>query len=387
MSHIGDHRASNEDLEPRIRDLLAAKLIRRTTGPYRTLTTAEATVKLERLLRAEGVTEFSLEAVARMPGGASKEQFWFDLVTAAGRERLVLRMDPLEGIVETCRFREAELVHALRDHVPVARIRFADPEGQHLGQPGIVTSFVRGLSKPPADQDAVVSGIGTSFSPAWRERLTPHFIDTLAAIHAFDWRHAGLQHFEAPVEHATQAALWQVNWWAKVWREDLIHAYPLLTLAERWMRERLPPCEDPVLLHGDYRTSNFMFDAETGAFTAVLDWELAHIGDFHEDLGWIVQKLFAGAAEGGESYVCGLVPREAFLRRYEAATGRHVDRKTLAFYEAFAAYKLAAMSLGTSVGLTNRSNNHQDVVLTFLSPAGHTFLHQLVDAIREEAAA
>jgi len=59
-----------------------------------------------------------------------------------------------------------------------------------------------------------------------------------------------------------------------------------MTLAEQWMRDRLPETDDLVLLHGDYRVGNFLFDAESGQFNAVLDWELAHIGDFHEDLGW-----------------------------------------------------------------------------------------------------
>jgi aminoglycoside phosphotransferase (APT) family kinase protein len=294
-------------------------------------------------------------------------------------------MDPMESIVETCRFRESEVLRALKGHVPVAPMRFADGAGEHLGQPGIVTGFVRGVSKPPTN-DAVLSGVGTSFNKQWRDRLTPQYVENLAKIHAFDWRRADLPHFSAPTASPTQAALWQVNWWSKVWRDDFVHPYPLFTLTERWMRERLPVCEEPVLLHGDYRTSNFMFDAETGEFTAVLDWELAHIGDFHEDLGWIVQKLFAGPPVDGVTHICGLMPREEFLERYETATGRKINRKTLAFYEAFAAYKLAAMNIGTSVGLAHRQNNHQDVVLTFLVPTGHTFSHQLVDAIREEAA-
>ena len=382
--------AEKADFEPRIWEILEAKLARREQTHYRALTNHSVLAKLDRLLRANGVTDFSIEGLSRMPGGASKEQFWFDLVTSDAqgnkRERMVLRMDPREGIVETCRFREAEVLQAFKGHVPVVDVRFLDGDGAYLGQPGVVTGFVRGVSKPPTNEGAVLSGVGTTFNKQWRDRLTPQFMTNLAKIHAFDWSGAELPHFAAPTAYPTQAAAWQVNWWTKVWRDDLVHPYPLFTLTERWMRERLPACEEPVMLHGDYRTSNFMFDAETGEFTAVLDWELAHIGDFHEDLGWIVQKLFAGPPIDGETHICGLMTREDFLEGYEAITGRRINYKTLAFYEAFAGYKLAGMNLGSSIGAAERRNNHQDIVLTYLAAVGHTFLHQLVDAIREEAA-
>lgn len=376
--------APRSDIEPSIGTMLDERLLRRNSGPYSAVTTNDVAARLARLLNAAGLTEFRIEALARMPGGASKEQFWFELVTPAWRERMVLRMDPLEGIVETCRHREVEILSALHGHVPVAEIRFADCAGKHLGQPGIVTSFVSGVTKPPVAGGQVLTGIGTAFDATWRARLTPHFVSNLAAIHKLPWRAASLPHYQAPLDHPQQAALWQLNWWARVWREDAPHPYPLLTLAEHWMRANLPACTTPVLVHGDYRTSNFMFDAQTGAYTAVLDWELAHIGDFHEDLAYSMQALFAGAPVEGESLVSGLLPRAEFLARYTQATGHAVDERSLGFYEIFAAYKLAAMNLGTSPGIAKRRNNHQDVVLTYLSPVGHVFLSQLADALARE---
>ncbi len=380
---VADHWAGADALEPRIREILDAKLIRRETGPYRALSDDTVISGLERLLRGNGVTDFRIENLGRMPGGASKEQFWFTLVTGGKSERLVLRIDPLESIVETCRLREAELLTAMQGYLPLPAVRFVDGTGNYLGQPGTVTTFVSGVSKPPANKN-VVSGVGTSFSQEWRDRLVPAFVDHLARIHGFDWRQAELPHFQAPAADSQQAALWQVNWWTKVWRDDLTHPYPMLTLAERWMRERLPHCDELVLLHGDYRTSNFMFDPETAKFTAVLDWELAHIGDFHEDLGWSIQRLFAGPPENGQTYICGLLTREDFLTRYEAATGRTVNRKTLAFYEVLNAYKTAVMNLGSGEGAALRQNNHQDVLLTLLAAVGHTFITDIVRIIADE---
>jgi aminoglycoside phosphotransferase (APT) family kinase protein len=376
-----------EDLEPRVAQLLDAKLRRHSDGPYRPKTTDQIVAALEALLRAHGMTDFELSEVHRMAGGASKEQFSFRLRPAGGEpERMVLRMDPCESIVETCRYREAELFALLAGSVPVPTTRFLDGEGTHLGQPGIVTDFIDGVTSPPAS-GTVVSGVGTAFTDEWRHRLVPQFVDNLARIHAHDWRSAELPHSQAPVGHPRQAALWQVNWWARVWRDDLVDPYPLITLAERWMRERLPPAApgDLVLLHGDYRTGNFMFDPDSGQFQAVLDWELAHIGDFHEDLGWIVQRLFAGPAEDGRVLVCSLLERDELISRYESATGRTVNRRTLAFYELLAAYKCAVMNLGSGYSAAIRGHNHQDVLLSFLAPVAHVFLTEIARIIAEES--
>ncbi|HEY1969290.1 MAG TPA: phosphotransferase family protein [Pseudonocardia sp.] len=374
------------DLEPRVAQLLDAKLARRGEGPYRPRTAEEITRALGELLRARGVLDFELTDVHRMAGGASKEQFSFRLRRDGGEpEAMVLRMDPLESIVETCRHREAEVFRALAGAVPVPTPRFLDGDGAHLGRPGIVTGFIEGVTSPPAS-GTVVTGVGTAFTDQWRRRLVPRFLDNLTRIHAVDWRAADLPHFQAPTAHPRQAALWQVNWWARVWRDDMVDPYPLVTLAERWMRERLPEVapEDLVLLHGDYRTGNFMFDPDTGEFRAVLDWELSHLGDFHEDLGWIVQRLFAGPAEDGRVLACSLLTRDELIERYQAATGRTVNPRTLAFYELLAAYKCVVMNLGTGYSAAFREHNHQDVLLSFLAPVSHVFLTEIARIIAEE---
>jgi aminoglycoside phosphotransferase (APT) family kinase protein len=374
------------DLEPRVAEVLDAKLRRRSEGRYRPRTADEIVQALEALLRAEGVADVELTDVRRMAGGASKEQFRFRLRSGGGEpESMVLRMDPPESIVETCRHREAEVFGALAETVPVPTTRFLDGAGTHLGRPGIVTGLIGGVTSPPAS-GTVVTGVGTAFTDAWRRTLVPQYLDNLARIHAVDWRSADLPHFQAPTAHRKQAALWQVNWWARVWADDQIDPYPLVTLAERWMRERLPEVapEDLVLLHGDYRTGNFMFDADTGEFRAVLDWELSHIGDFHEDLGWIVQRLFAGPAEDGEVLACSLLARDELIERYEAATGRTVNHRTLAFYELLAAYKCTVMNLGTGYSAAVRGHNHQDVLLSFLAPVAHVFLAEIARIISLE---
>lgn len=374
----------HDRLEPRVAELLDAKIARREQGPYQPLSVHDVIERVSALLQASGVTEFSLSGIQRMPGGASKEQFSFTIAVPDHRpEQLVLRLDPVESVVETCRYREDEAFRAFSGIVPTPTTRFLDGDGTYLGQPGIITNFIGGVTKPPSD-GIVVSGVGTAFTPEWRARLVPQFIDNLTKIHALRWQDANLAHFQIPDAHPAEAALWQVNWWSRVWREDCVDPYPLITLAEQWMRDRLPHTDELVLLHGDYRTGNFMFDEQSGQFTAVLDWELAHIGDYHEDLGWIVQRLFAGASQDGEVLVCNLLTREELIGRYESATGRRVDHHKLVFYEMLAAYKCAVMNLGTGYSAAIRAHNHQDVLLSWLTPVAHTFLGEIARILEQE---
>lgn len=386
------HSSAYDDpvaLDPRVEELLDLRLERRRRGPYKIISTEDLQGKLETWLRGDLGSEVIISDFGRMPGGASKEQFSFVLAGSDGSsEKLVLRVDPLESIVETCRYRETEALNALADLLPLAQARFVDGDGSKLGQPCMITSFVTGVTRPPTKGKVGPSGVGTTFSREWRERLTPQFVENLAKIHRFDWRSADLPHYSAPTDFPTQAGLWQVNWWSRVWREDLIVPYPLLTMAEGWMRRNLPACDDPVLIHGDYRTGNFMFDPVSGEMTAILDWELAHLGDFHEDLGWTMQRLFAGAADdSGEVMVCNLLTREALIEQYERTTGRKVNLRTLAFYEILAAFKCAAMNLGTGAGIALRGNNHQDVVLAWLSSVGHVFADEMAGLIEKEISA
>ncbi|MBS0370555.1 MAG: phosphotransferase [Proteobacteria bacterium] len=74
--------------------------------------------------------------------------------------------------------------------------------------------------------------------------------------------------------------------------------------------------DDIRVVHNDYRNGNFLFDEETQKITAILDWELARLGDIHEDLAWVLFPGFASPDEHGTPLVCGLGTRKAFLERY-----------------------------------------------------------------------
>ncbi|WP_188062321.1 phosphotransferase family protein [Sphingobium sp. KCTC 72723] len=374
-----------DDMEPRIRDILDRTVRDRINGPYAAKTEAQVVAMLENYFAVtEGLEDIAISDVARMAGGASKEQFAFIIRHRgdATGEKLVLRMDPLEAIAQTCRGREAQVHVAFADILPVASVRSVDANGDILGQPAIILGFVNGVTEPTQGTGHGVSGIGTRYDE-WAAKLTPQFIDALAQVHRFDWRAADLADFAAPEPGTRQAAIWQVNWWSQVWWDGVVQPVAMVTYAERWLRENAPICDQPVMCHSDLRLGNFMFEEPSGKFTAVLDWELAHIGDFHEDIAWAIQRLFGTWTDDGIFLVCGLIARDEFLRAYEIASGNRIDPVKLRYYEVLNAYKCAVIDLGQAMRAATESNNHQDIILTWLGSAGAVFLEQLVTLIRE----
>ncbi|WP_068076696.1 phosphotransferase family protein [Novosphingobium lentum] len=374
-----------DNMEPRVREILDRTVRDRPNGPYRAKTADQvATILQNYFAVTEGLTQVAISDVVRMAGGASKEQFAFRLRHAGDAEgtRLILRMDPLEGITQTCRGRESQLHMAMKGVVPIAGIRSFDADGDVLGQPGMIMEFVSGVTQPTEVDKVGVTGIGSRFDD-WVPKLAPQFIDAYIKVHGFDFSKADLSYFNVPRPGTTDAALWQVNWWSQLGWNALLEPVPIITLAERWLRENAPVCEKPVIVHGDLRMGNFMFEEPSGRFTAILDWELGHIGDYHEDIAWVIQKLFGVWREDGVFLVCGLMPRDEFLGLYQAQSGNVIDPVKLRYYEILNAYKCAVMDLSQAIRAATESNNHQDLVLTMLASAGAVFLAQIVLLLRE----
>lgn len=373
-----------DDIEPAIVAILDRTLRKRAQGPYRARRDAEVLAGLERLFAAHGHRAVSITELRRLAGGASKEMFCFKLRHAdlEQPERLVLRMDPLESIIETSRQREAEAIMAARGVVPAPEVRYVDHEGTWLGQSGLITTFIDGVTRPAEQGGNAVSGIGTDYGAAV-ERIKPQFLANLVAIHGLDWRAAQLPSFAPPDAYPEQAALWQVNWYERIWLQDAIEAIPLASLVRLWLRENAPACRELCFVHADYRMGNFMFDEASGTMTAVLDWELAHIGDFHEDLAYVTQKLFGRVDAQGRFLCCGLFEREEFLAAYAAASGRRIDREVLRYYEILNAWKSVVHTFATCLRVAQAGNNHQDVLLSWLAPVGHILLAAIADYLGE----
>ncbi len=152
----------------------------------------------------------------------------------------------------------------------------------------------------------------------------------LAAIHATPTDGAALGVLPGagsnadPVEHAIAEI-------ETLYRQIAVEAHPVFELALRWLGKHRPAGLARTLVHGDFRIGNVMVGEE--GLRAVLDWELAHIGDPLEDLGWLCGRSWRF---GRVDLVCGGVgTRESLVEAYERATGRAVDRAALHFWEVF----------------------------------------------------
>lgn len=117
--------------------------------------------------------------------------------------------------------------------------------------------------------------------------------------------------------------------------------HPVLELGLRRLRQLARDCPDLVIVHSDYRLGNFLIDPTRG-LAAVLDWELTHLGDPGEDLGWVVMRFWRGVDRPGQP---ALGPREQLLDAYVAAGGIRLDADRLRYWEAFANLRWATVTL------------------------------------------
>ncbi|MFM2100335.1 MAG: hypothetical protein RLZZ366_1874, partial [Pseudomonadota bacterium] len=211
------------------------------------------------------------------------------------------------------------------------------------------------------------SGVGIVIGERASSVLMPQYLDNLVAIHGFDFAGADLSTYAVPEAGTTQAALWQLNFWERVLEDDEVDPSPLLAYTACWLREHAPVCAEPVLLHGDYRLGNFMFDEDTLEMTAVLDWELAHIGDFHEDVAYALEPLFCSRDAQGKPLVASMMLGNAYLDGYAQRSGRVIDPKVLLWYQVLTSFKLSLMNFASGVRAARDGTNHQSAFLGFLA--------------------
>ena len=369
--------AIERELDARKRRLAEAR------APYSPVSLASVSERLGRLLEAHFPAGFRVHDLQPLTGGASKQHFLFELEEGGRRRSLVLRTALGECLGTPPNFRrESEVQLGLRGVVPVAAVVCSDPDGERFGAPSIVLEKVGGVTAPP-EAAGRPSGLGMLFPPARRGPLGAAFIENLAAIHRFaeSPAAASLVSFDRPRADTTEAAHGVVAWWRRVWEDDALDDHPMVASAFDWLEENAPPTERISLVHGDYRSGNFLFDPETNAVTAVLDWELARFGDRHEDLGWTLSSINGAVDDDGTRYVCGLETRPEFLQRYEALVGLPVDPERVFFYELFSELKVVVIALGIGPRNAHTKQAHSQLGNLVFSPLGWRSLARIRDLL------
>jgi aminoglycoside phosphotransferase (APT) family kinase protein len=268
----------------------------------------------------EEVTAGRLAHADRIPGGGRKEGWFVDIERDGEVEPLFLRLDRSDpaktGDPWTVR-REAVVYLALQDtDVPVARVIAVHPEQEAMLSERITgRSWFSHIKEPP-------EALATA----------KDFITHLAALHRIDPAQLDLPGFPAPttipdlVDH-------ELDEWERVIAHRGGDPDPSLRFTLDWLRRNIPDHDGPiVLVQGDTGPGNFMY--EDGHVTAIVDWELAHLGDPMDDIAWLslraVQDPFTHLPDR--------------LREYEELSGHPIDEDRVHFYRVMAEAKLLVMS-------------------------------------------
>ena len=136
-----------------------------------------------------------------------------------------------------------------------------------------------------------------------------------------------------------------MDYWAGVIDADQVHPQPIASAAIRWLRQNMPPPAQKLsIVHGDYRTGNFLFDPTDG-IKGILDWEMCHLGDPLEDLAWSLDPLWSW----GEPHLAGrLLPPGEAIGIWAAESGLTVDRQAFNWWRVFVAIKALAIWISSS---------------------------------------
>ena len=281
--------------------------------------------RLERALSRRFGSGVSVDGLRRLSGGASRETWSFDATAADGaRHPLVLRRDPGGHTGQTARSTEYALLECAQAHgVLVPAVELLLTHDDDLGE-GFVMRRVDGETiarKILRDDDYAKA----------RRVLAAQCGEQAARIHAVPSQ--GLP----PLPNL--GAEEQIAQYRDA-LDTLGEAHPAFELGLRWLTDRMPDPDggSPGLVHGDFRNGNFVIDVD--GMQAVLDWELAHLGDPVEDLGWLFVKSWRF---GASRPVGGFGGYEELLDAYESVSGRRVELERLRYWEVFGTLKWGVM--------------------------------------------
>ena len=271
-----------------------------------------------------------VEDLIRLSGGASQETWAFNVRVGDSTQRLILRRAPhgkkstgsaTSMPLET----EAQLVRlAGEGGVKVPHVHHILEPSDQCGA-GFIMEFIEGETiARKILRDDLYKDIRPDLARQCGEAVAPiHNLPTDAV--------EGLRFMDARAEFDQYRASY----------DAYDYPHPVFELAFKWLEERLPETSEPSIVHGDYRHGNLIIG--TDGVRAVLDWELAHLGDPMQDLGWIcVNSWRFGELD---KPVGGFGTREEMFTGYEAAGGAKVDPARVKYWETFGSLKWGIMCM------------------------------------------
>jgi aminoglycoside phosphotransferase (APT) family kinase protein len=295
--------------------------------------------RLARFIAAqEGARSVSVTGLRQLAGGASREIWSLDAEYerdgAPVRLPLVLRRDPSASGVQSQRRDEFVLLRAAAAAgVPVPRVYWIADTPDVLGTPFFLMERIEGEAIPRRLlRDDEFAGA--------RKVLPAQFGRILAQIHSIDVHDPELGFLTAPTDGQSPAAS-ELNRYEQIYRAIAPDPHPVIELAFRELRMHMPRSTALAVVHGDYRLGNVMVGPD--GVRAVLDWELAHLGDPMEDLGWLCVRAWRFGND--DRAVAGLGARSELFSAYEEGGGHPVDPLHVRYWELFGNLKWAIICI------------------------------------------
>jgi aminoglycoside phosphotransferase (APT) family kinase protein len=237
--------------------------------------------------------------------------------------------------------REARLLAALEPtSVRTPRVLAVCDDPAVIGAPFYVMECVRGAvitEEVPVPLD----------TPEYRGRIADELVDALVELHATDWTTLGLEGFGKPTGYLERQlrrfnGLWEVNRTREIEELDEVSA---------WLADNIPESLPATIVHGDYRLGNTMFAEGTPPrLAAILDWEMATIGDPLADIGYLMVHWVQSSDVKSRFAMHSVTDRPGFptrremVARYEQRSGRSVQ--SLNWYVTLAMWKASVFMEG-----------------------------------------
>jgi aminoglycoside phosphotransferase (APT) family kinase protein len=276
-------------------------------------------------------------AATRIGAGHSNATFLLE----RGAQRMVLRRAPRPPLPPSAHdmLREARVLAALGGRARVPRVLAVCRDEGVLGVPFYVMEELHG--------HVVTDELPAALGSAGARRSAGHdLVDALVELHAVDIESAGLTGFGRPDGYLER----QVGRFAALWEHNATRELPLVGELAAWLGSALPPSGDACVVHGDYRLGNVMLDRAQPRVLALLDWELATLGDPLADLGYLVATYTDATSPptvldlSPVTSSDGFPSRAELVERYGERSGRGVG--ALAWYEVLALWKAAVFCEG-----------------------------------------
>ncbi len=303
-----------------------------------------------------GGRDVSVSGMQRIPGGASRETWMFDVrwTDAAGDAQTaeyILQKDASMGLVESERPQEFAVYQTMFEAgIPVPRPLWLEAGREVLGEPFMIMDRLREIEASPA----------TLLSPAYaevRHDVGIHMYEILGAIHRVKWQGTEVEvAIEAPTAETTAER--EVAYWEDIVNRHELSPQPIARAAIRWLRANPPPPAQRLsVVHGDYRVGNVLYRT-SGKIAGVVDWEMSHLGDPLEDLAWSFNETWQWARDGRMG---GIIDQAEAIAIYEAASGIDVDMEALHWWDVFNGVKAQGIWV-TSADAYQSSGSNEPVL-------------------------